>query len=247
MEENKYLRVTDIIKRLMPPIPSEIEAIVKAKGEIGTCVHTLIDNYLQGVPLFYGAQSREEAFFESWRMWYEAKRPEILMQESRLFCDDLMITGQVDAVMQMGGDLVLVDYKTSSAEGKLSDGSSSWNMQAHFYHYLLQRNFFDISDRMIFLQLRERKDIFLISEDKEARIKPTELSKMISSFDEADRKVINEKIRRVGEFEFEEEGKKRKILVQYTPKIANIFEYNNDKNIGSRCIEETKKAWKEIQ
>lgn len=246
MEEGKYLRVTDIIKRLTPKMPPDVEIMAKAKGEIGTRVHAMIDDYLQGNVMFYADGSREAAFFESFAMWYEQSRFEIIMKEARLYCDSLMITGQVDAVMSMHGMPVLVDYKTSSAEGKLADGGSSWDMQAHFYHYLLNRNFITISDKMIFLQLRECKEIYLIQEGVRALIKPSQLRDMLSGFSEDDRNTITEKCNTVGEFEYMVGLEKRKILVEYKPKIAKVFEYSFNENMSSRCIEEAKKAWKEI-
>jgi hypothetical protein len=230
----------------MPTLPPDVEAMSKAKGEIGTRVHALIEDYLQAKPLFYSPQSREEAYFESWRMWYDKKAPEIIMKEKRLFCDELMITGQVDAVMSFDGMPVLVDYKTSSAEGKLADGSSSWAMQAHFYYYLLTQNFVQVSDKMLFLQLRDQKDITLISNGCNSKIRPSELSQMIKDFDDDDKALINEKLKTVGEFEFDNGLGKSKIIVSYTPKIAKIYEYNFDENMLSRCIEQAKLAWLEI-
>lgn len=247
MEDKKYLRVTDIIKRLMPTMPPEVEIMAKAKGEIGTCVHKLIEDHLAGRPVFYSQDSREEAFFQSWLAWYTKDKPEIIMQEQRMYCDDLMITGQIDAVMSFKGMPVLVDYKTSSAEGKLADGNSSWAMQAHFYYYLLQRNGVQVSDKMIFLQLRDCKEIFLVADAIQERITATELRKMLSEFSEEDRAIIDNTLKTVGEFDFEVFAGKRKIIVKYTPKIAKVFEYSYDKNIALRCVDEAVKAWEEIK
>ena len=118
MDDKKYLRVTDIIKRLCAPLPPDVELMSKAKGLIGTDVHAYIDNYLQQKPVFCSELSREHAYFESWRNWYTLEQPPILLSEQRFYCDELMITGQIDAVMSFNGMPVLVDYKTSSAEGE---------------------------------------------------------------------------------------------------------------------------------
>ena len=98
-------------------------------------------------------ERRGKPYFESYLLWKETNKPEYLIQEKRMFCDDLMITGQFDAVIKGTDKPVLIDYKCSATADE-----EIWGMQAHFYYYLLQQNGIEIDDTFFWLKLNVKKE-----------------------------------------------------------------------------------------
>lgn len=93
-------------------------------------------------------EKRGKPYFESYLQWKEKEKPVYLMQENRLFCDELMITGQFDAIIKTDAEPMLIDYKCSAQAD-----TDIWEMQAHFYYYLLKTNGIDIGMQFQWLQL----------------------------------------------------------------------------------------------
>lgn len=140
----------DIVAKIFQgsKIPIDIE-ILENKGNIGTNVHTAIDAYLtEGleIPL----RIPERGYFDSFHKWYKETGCEVVENEKRYYCDKLMITGAIDALVRLPGeeDLILVDFKTSASESP-----KIWPLQATFYHYLVSQTGIKLSPRLIFLKL----------------------------------------------------------------------------------------------
>lgn len=148
-----YLRVSEILARLQS-FPKDEEALARrdAKGLIGTNVHKAILDDAEGLfPLL--ETEREAAYFGSYLIWKKKERPAFKMQVPRLYCHELMITGEIDGLVQ--GAMrhpYLIDWKCS-----YKPDPEIWNMQAHFYWYLLKVNGLDICDNMKWVNLRHKK------------------------------------------------------------------------------------------
>jgi hypothetical protein len=71
----------------------------------------------------------------------------IISQEQRYFCDVLLISGQIDLIVEIHGEIVIVDYKTSYKPSK------TWILQGSAYAYLARLAGHDIK-KMIFLHLQ---------------------------------------------------------------------------------------------
>ena len=149
----KHVRVSEILSRLQD-FTSIDAAVLEAKAEIGTNVHNAIVQDATGQ--FPELNSdREAAYFESYRIWKEKHKPCYSMMESRFNCDNLMITGQIDALLKPESDTelpILIDYKTSAIPNV-----KIWTMQAHFYWYLLSENSIPAADIMFWINLRHKK------------------------------------------------------------------------------------------
>lgn len=143
----KYARVSQILATIQDFSHINQEVLL-AKQILGTNVHSAIQDIIDG--LFPVITPKENGYVMSFEKWFYQENPKFLLKENRYFDDDLMITGQVDAVLQMNGkdSPVLVDWKTSVKESALI-----WPMQAHFYHYLLRKNSIDIGDEFLFVKL----------------------------------------------------------------------------------------------
>lgn len=145
---NKHVRVSEILARLQSYADIDPE-ILEAKAKIGTNVHQAIvqDCDDEFVVL---ETDRAQAYFESYKLWKKGRIADIA-QVPRLYCDDLMITGECDGLLN---NWKLIDWKCSaSANPKI------WNMQAHFYWYLLHQNGYKVSDIMLWINLRHTKNI----------------------------------------------------------------------------------------
>lgn len=145
-----YARVTEILQPFNDF--SKIDpAVLERKRIIGTNVHKAIDDYIkEDIPILC---DEEMGYFRSYLKWAEYVNPLYSVNEKRFFDDTLMITGAIDAIVSIGEskDLVILDFKTSAVENH-----TTWPLQAHLYHYLAQKEFPSLSDRMIFLKLDKK-------------------------------------------------------------------------------------------
>ena len=161
-----YLRVSEILSRLRDRTQIN-QLVLQDKADIGTEVHHNIHMHCLDIPVehkmypvrnpmsgqIYREERRGEGYFKSYLKWEDAVKPVYKHQELRLYDDELMITGQVDAVIDGGVDgTYLLDFKCSYKADE-----DIWKMQAHFYWYLLSMNNLHLScdPAMCFLQLKK--------------------------------------------------------------------------------------------
>lgn len=144
----RYARVSDIIKPFGKYY--HINPLVLAnKCKIGTLVHEAIADDLEGN--FPCLKPDAMGYFNSFLQWKEALSPTFTQSECRYFCDEKMISGQIDCLINLptGPKLpTLVDFKTSAQESK-----ETWPMQAHLYGYLLYTNGIAVCPRFLFVKL----------------------------------------------------------------------------------------------
>jgi hypothetical protein len=143
----RHVRVSEILARLQSYADIDPE-VLEAKAKIGTNVHQAIVQDCAGEFVVLESD-RAHAYFESYKLW-TVRKPNIV-QVPRLYCDQLMITGECDGLVD---DQTLVDWKCSA-----SPNPKIWNMQAHFYWYLLQENGYVVADKMMWVNLRHTKHI----------------------------------------------------------------------------------------
>jgi hypothetical protein len=133
--------------------------VLQNKCRIGTNVHEAIAGHGSGI--YTPLDCVEEGYFASYLKWAEAVKPTYIQSEQRYYCDDMHITGQIDAIIKMPGDErpMLLDYKTSAAESP-----KMWPLQACYYYYLCVHNGLELSPRLLFLQLQRNGDVAKIYE-----------------------------------------------------------------------------------
>lgn len=156
-----YLRVSEVLSRLRDR--TNINPLVLAdKQDIGTEVHNNIHMDSLGVPAEFNMypvrnpmtgsvnrqEERGEGYFNSYLHWKKENKPLYSIMEQRLYCDNIMITGQIDALMIKNKRLCLVDFKCSHTADE-----EIWEMQGHFYIYLLERNGIETDSDFYFLKL----------------------------------------------------------------------------------------------
>ena len=137
-----YLRVTEVLSPFSG-LSKIAPLILQNAADRGTLVHKVIEDMQEGFP-------KEEipdhvfGYIESYEKW--AKGKIFLPKPPRLYCDELMITGEPDDMYLDGDDLVLDDYKTPLRESK------TWPMQATAYSYLCKKNGYNVT-RIQFVKL----------------------------------------------------------------------------------------------
>lgn len=149
MEHNGkvYARVSDILKPFVDF--GDIDPLVlERKAALGTRVHDLIEDEIKGELPVVGLQ--EQGYFKSFELWNASLRPTFVMTEQRMYCDQKMITGRIDALVKLEGEneAILIDWKTSVAESPIT-----WPMQAHLYYYLLEASGYTVGKRFLFVKL----------------------------------------------------------------------------------------------
>lgn len=143
----QYARVSDILKPFCD-FSNIDEAVLNNKARIGTDVHKAInDDICEEFPIIF---PESHGYLSSYYQWKERLLPSFSLAETRLYCDEKMISGQIDTLVQFKGEngLVLVDFKTSAQESPIV-----WPMQAHLYHYLLIKNGWNVTSRFLFVKL----------------------------------------------------------------------------------------------
>ena len=95
--------------------------IVKKAAEEGTQVHELCESYLNGEDLnFLDAYGRPQYNPDVWQMFlrfvefWEEFKPTLIETEVHLFSDVLEIAGTCDLIVEINGEIWLLDIKTSN-------------------------------------------------------------------------------------------------------------------------------------
>lgn len=164
----EYARVSDVIAPFAN-YQGISPRLLEYKGAKGTNVHESIYEYItEGIPWSLWDDCR--GYFDSFLEWEKIVKPEYVEMEERYFNDEKRLTGKPDNIIKMkvDGELVLVDWKTSVQENKIT-----WPMQAHLYHYLL-KPFKKISSPFLFVKLNRYGHppmVFSYNYDKNFEIK----------------------------------------------------------------------------
>lgn len=149
-----YARVSDILRPFNDFNHIDPDVLAN-KCQIGTSVHQAIADDIEGefpCPLKDGI-----GYFESYESWKFQINPTFLKSEVRYFDENKMISGQIDALIDLPNKSMLptlVDFKTSAQESR-----EVWPMQAHLYGYLLSQNGILVAPRYLFVRLNKYGDL----------------------------------------------------------------------------------------
>ncbi len=151
MEEIKegYTRVSSILGQ-WNHLAHIDKNVLDNKCRIGTEVHQKIGAEADGIFIETGRDTL--GYILSWSTWKNEcnEGAKYIATEKRFYCDELKITGCVDAIMEIGDLRVLVDYKTSATANK-----KMWALQGAFYHYLATKNGIDLDPHVWFIHLKK--------------------------------------------------------------------------------------------
>lgn len=126
---SKYVRVTQILSifQAYAHVPSQK---LKRAQDIGTDIHAAIESYYRGD--FEPLGLRRTPYFESFLCWEGNVGAKPILLEERLFNDNLMVTGKLDLLADIGGKALIIDFKTGQWTHR-----EIWELQLHWYWFLL--------------------------------------------------------------------------------------------------------------
>lgn len=145
--EAGYTRVTSVLYPFTG-LSTVDPWIVESAANRGTRVHTACESIVKG----FGNWDHEHDIFgyvNSFCIWW--RKQKVIEIEKRFYCRNLMITGQVDMIMETDVGNVILDIKTSSKPSK------TWPLQGSAYAYMARKAGYDIQG-IQFLHLNKRGD-----------------------------------------------------------------------------------------
>jgi hypothetical protein len=84
------------------------------RADIGTEAHDLFERLGRGEDLGR-IRPEMQGYVDQWHLFNEQFRPNFLMQEETVWSDKHRYAGSFDAIAEIGGETVILDYKTSKA------------------------------------------------------------------------------------------------------------------------------------
>lgn len=158
----QHIRVSEILSQFRD-FSTINPNVLNTKCEIGIEVHHNIHMYKKGIPAFhdiYAEYDREgnvkswsergEGYYNSYLIYDQKHKPVYTHMETRFYDDNLMITGQIDALLTTYDLPVISDFKCS-----YSVDEEIWSMQAHYYKHLMAVNGIQTADYFYWIQLKK--------------------------------------------------------------------------------------------
>jgi hypothetical protein len=128
-----YRRITSILSPFTDF--SNIDAsVLKNAADRGTRVHKYCELHAKGL-LAIDPEPDAKLYVDSFMKWFDIMVDNVLHIEKRIYCDQHMITGQVDLIVKFidEPDPWIIDIKTPQKESK------TWRLQTAAYLYLAKK------------------------------------------------------------------------------------------------------------
>lgn len=136
-------------------VGANADIIMRRAGNEGTQVHEAIEAYLKGEEIHWLDQwGKTKYSLKVWQMilkfveFWETHKPTLVESEVHVFSDELKIAGTADLILEINGELWMVDIKTSNY---LHD---TYDLQLACYTQAWNENFERPIDRMGILWLK---------------------------------------------------------------------------------------------
>jgi genome maintenance exonuclease 1 len=143
-EGNRYPSVTSIVglhtsqhidewvQKVGEKTAAEISGRAASRG---TLIHENCENYLQGKPLTFSMFQVEERKMFNHFLPILDSITEVHAMETQLYSDKLQCAGTVDLICRLGGDIMVLDWKTSGRYKSASE-IDHYFMQCACYAYM---------------------------------------------------------------------------------------------------------------
>lgn len=145
-DDLEYERVTEVLYPYSGLHHIDKQVLEKAATR-GTKVHKICEGIVKGLGNWSKEDPEVAGYIHSFMQWYNDSI-EIIELERRFYCDDYLISGQVDMIANINGILTIIDIKTPQKPSK------TWMLQGSAYCYLARKAGCDIKS-MQFLQLNK--------------------------------------------------------------------------------------------
>lgn len=129
-EESKHIYTLNgqripAVSTIMKPLSQALykgvdEEVLNKAARRGTIVHNAIENYVR-----FGIEDIEpeyEEYFDAFMSWYEDVKPKTLANECKVYHKTLRYAGTADMPVEIGGERIMVDFKTSAQVNKMLTG-----------------------------------------------------------------------------------------------------------------------------
>lgn len=140
-----YSRVTEILYPFSG-LEKIDPAVVSNAAQRGTRVHHACEAIANGLGDWF-VEDDIRGYVDSFKQWWHLGHSVIAI-EQRFYCSELMITGQVDFVLQQENGAVILDLKTPMRPSK------TWPLQGSAYAYMARQSGYNITG-IHFLQLNK--------------------------------------------------------------------------------------------
>jgi len=169
-------------------IVEELRAKGDASCDLGHRFHALIDTIARKT----GTEDMElkddvKALHAQWHAWMIADRDKELMRtEWVIFSERFKVAGTIDAIVRVGCQLWLVDWKTvkTLSEDKLQ----RYNLQLQLYDYILRKEYGIRCDRLVILQVhvsrKKAREIEVPRSSTNAHLEEVLAGKLVRKTDE---------------------------------------------------------------
>ncbi len=131
---DKYTRVTQILYPFSG-LSAIDPRIVQNAGERGTRVHNICEAIVAGVGV-WDIPDDIAGYISSFQQWWKDQK--VIAVEERFFCDEFLITGKVDMIIETENGLAIFDLKTSYKPSK------TWPLQGSAYMHMARKANYDI-------------------------------------------------------------------------------------------------------
>lgn len=113
------------VTQLMKPLSDAVYGTVNdfaldMAATRGTAVHNAIENYL-----LFGIediQQEYEGYLEAFKKWFEKYKPLVIATEIKVYHKIMRYAGTADLIVEIDGQKILIDLKTSSVVQKMLTG-----------------------------------------------------------------------------------------------------------------------------
>jgi len=131
-----YNRVTTILSPFSGLSHVDPDILANACSR-GTRVHDACEAIVKGIGL-WDIDPEIAGYVKSFEKWW-SEGHKVLAVEKRFYCSELMITGQVDMIIEAEEGAIILDIKTSSRPSK------TWPLQGSAYAYMAKKSGYDIT------------------------------------------------------------------------------------------------------
>ena len=133
--KDDYTRVTEVLYPLSG-LSSIDPNIVANAARRGTRVHDVCEAIVKGLGT-WDIDEEISGYVKSFEKWW-SQGHKVLAVEKRFYCSELMITGQVDMIIEHDDGAIILDIKTSYKPSK------TWPLQGAAYAYMARKHGYNI-------------------------------------------------------------------------------------------------------
>lgn len=144
--QKKFFRVTEVLAPFsgLDKVPKDILSNAARRG---SKVHDVCEGIVKGLGE-WDIDDEIRGYVDSFKSWW-SQSIKVLALEKRFFCSELMITGQVDMIIESDEGAIILDLKTSAKPSK------TWPLQGSAYAYMAKKEGYDIKG-IHFLHLNKK-------------------------------------------------------------------------------------------